>query len=96
MIPRYSRPEMTAIWEPENKFRIWFEIEAHACDAQAELGVMPKSAAKTIWEKGAFEVERIDQIDIGGGNERRHFRKIVTIFLAPFRIDTLVELEIQR
>jgi adenylosuccinate lyase len=63
MIPRYSRPEMTRIWEPENRFRIWFEIEAHACDAQAELGVMPKSAAKTIWEKGAFEVERIDQIE---------------------------------
>ena len=63
MIPRYSRPEMTRIWEPENRFRIWFEIEAHACDAQAELGVMPKSAAKAIWQKGAFEVERIDQIE---------------------------------
>ena len=49
MIPRYSRPEMTAIWEPENKFRIWFEIEAHACDAQAELGVIPKSAAEKVW-----------------------------------------------
>ena len=63
MIPRYSRPEMVAIWEPENKFRIWFEIEAHACDAQAELGVIPKEAAKTIWEKGAFEVDRIDEIE---------------------------------
>ena len=63
MIPRYSRAEMTRIWEPENRFRIWFEIEAHACDAQAELGVMPKSAAKAIWQKGAFEVERIDQIE---------------------------------
>ena len=63
MIPRYTRPEMAAIWSPESKFRIWFEIEAHACDAQAELGVMPKSAAKAIWEKGAFEVERIDQIE---------------------------------
>src|SRR3546814_1348038 len=58
MIPRYSRPEMTAIWEPENKFRIWFEIEAHACDAQAELGVIPKAAAKAVWERGAFEVDR--------------------------------------
>ena len=63
MIPRYSRPEMTRIWEPENKFRIWFEIEAHACDAQAELGIIPKEAAKEVWDKGAFEVERIDEIE---------------------------------
>ena len=63
MIPRYSRPEMTVIWEPENKFRIWFEIEAHACDAQAELGVIPKEAAKAVWERGAFEVDRIDEIE---------------------------------
>jgi adenylosuccinate lyase len=63
MIPRYSRPEMTAIWEPENKFRIWFEIEAHACDAMAELGIVPKDAAKAIWEKGKFEVDRIDEIE---------------------------------
>ena len=63
MIPRYSRPEMTRIWEPENKFRIWFEIEAHACDAQAELGVIPKEAAKEVWDKGKFEVARIDEIE---------------------------------
>ncbi|MBT4940135.1 MAG: adenylosuccinate lyase, partial [Rhodospirillaceae bacterium] len=63
MIPRYSRPEMVAIWEPENKFRIWFEIEAHACDAQAELGVIPKEAAKAVWDRGAFEVDRIDEIE---------------------------------
>ncbi len=63
MVPRYARPEMTAIWEPESKFRIWFEIEAHATDALAELGVVPQSAAKAIWEKGAFEVERIDAIE---------------------------------
>jgi adenylosuccinate lyase len=63
MIPRYSRPEMVAIWEPENKFRIWFEIEAHACDAQAKLGIIPKEAAKKVWEKGKFEVDRIDQIE---------------------------------
>ncbi len=63
MIPRYSRPEMTAIWAPENKFRIWFEIEAHACDAQAELGVIPKEAARAVWERGAFEVDRIDEIE---------------------------------
>ncbi|MBF0374993.1 MAG: adenylosuccinate lyase [Alphaproteobacteria bacterium] len=63
MIPRYSRPEMVRIWEPETKFRIWFEIEAHACDALAELGVIPKDAAKAIWERGAFEVDRIDEIE---------------------------------
>ena len=63
MIPRYSRPEMTSIWDPENKFRIWFEIEAHACDAQAELGVIPKSAAEEVWKKGAWEIARIDEIE---------------------------------
>ena len=63
MIPRYSRPEMTKIWEPENKFRIWFEIEAHACDAQANLGTIPEAAAKSVWERGKFDVERIDEIE---------------------------------
>ena len=63
MISRYSRPEMVAIWEPENKFRIWYEIEAHACDAQAELGIIPKEAAQAVWDKGAFEVDRIDEIE---------------------------------
>ncbi|KGE00486.1 adenylosuccinate lyase [Rhizobium sp. YS-1r] len=66
MIPRYSRPEMVAIWSPETKFRIWFEIEAHACDALAAIGVIPKSAAETIWEKGGkaqFDVARIDEIE---------------------------------
>ncbi len=66
MIPRYSRPEMVAIWSPETKFRIWFEIEAHACDALAELGVIPQSAARTIWEKAGsveFDVDRIDEIE---------------------------------
>ncbi|HEV2100034.1 MAG TPA: adenylosuccinate lyase [Stellaceae bacterium] len=63
MIPRYSRPQMARIWEPENRFRIWFEIEAHACDAQAALGVTPESAARAVWERGAFEVERIDEIE---------------------------------
>ena len=66
MIPRYSRPEMVAIWSPETRFRIWFEIEAHACDALAEIGVIPKEAARTIWEKGGkakFDVARIDEIE---------------------------------
>jgi len=63
MIPRYSRPQMTAIWEAEARFRIWFEIEAHACDAQAILGIIPKKAAKTIWKKGKWEIARIDEIE---------------------------------
>ncbi|GAN51596.1 adenylosuccinate lyase [Methylobacterium radiotolerans] len=66
MIPRYSRPAMTAIWSPESRFRIWFEIEAHATTALAEIGVVPKEAAETIWSKGkdaAFDVARIDAIE---------------------------------
>ncbi len=63
MIPRYSREEMVKIWEPENKFRIWFEIEAHACDAQSELGIIPKEAAKLIWQKGKFDIAKIDEIE---------------------------------
>jgi adenylosuccinate lyase len=63
MIPRYSRAEMTRIWEPENKFRIWFEIEAYACDAQSELGVIPKESAKAVWEKGTFDIAKIDEIE---------------------------------
>ncbi len=63
MIPRYSRPDMVAIWEPESKFQIWFEIEAHATDALAELGVVPKDAAEAIWAKGKFDVARIDEIE---------------------------------
>jgi adenylosuccinate lyase len=63
MIPRYSRPEMAAIWSEESKFQIWFEIEAHACDAQAKLGVIPASAAAAVWDKGAFEIARINEIE---------------------------------
>ncbi|HYN39097.1 MAG TPA: lyase family protein, partial [Rhodospirillales bacterium] len=63
MIPRYSRPAMAAIWTPESRFRIWLEIEAHALDAQAELGVVPREAAAAVWERGRFEVERIDAIE---------------------------------
>ena len=68
MIPRYTRPEMARIWEPENRFRIWFEIEAHACDAQAQLGVIPKEAAAAVWERGKWEIDRIDEIE----RETRH------------------------
>jgi adenylosuccinate lyase len=66
MIPRYTRPEMAAIWSPETRFRIWFEIEAHAADAMAELGIIPKDAAAKIWAKGKnakFDIARIDEIE---------------------------------
>jgi adenylosuccinate lyase len=66
MIPRYTRPDMAAIWDPQTRFRIWFEIEAHAADAMAELGIIPKAAAKKIWDKGkaaTFDVARIDAIE---------------------------------
>jgi adenylosuccinate lyase len=66
MIPRYSRPEMVAIWEPQTRFRIWFEIEAHACDALAEIGTIPKESAKAIWDGAGhvtFDVARIDEIE---------------------------------
>jgi adenylosuccinate lyase len=68
MIPRYSRPQMARIWEPENRFRIWFEIEALACEAQVALGVIPEEAARAVRERGRFEIERIDEIE----RETRH------------------------
>src|SRR4030088_3566824 len=71
MIPRYSRPEAAEIWSPQSRFRIMFEIEAHAADAMAELGVIPAAAARTIWEKGGqaiWDVARIDEIE----RETRH------------------------
>ena len=66
MIPRYSRPDMAALWDPQTRFRIWFEIEAHALDAMAELGLVPKQAAAKVWERGrnaVFDVARIDAIE---------------------------------
>ena len=66
MIPRYTRPQLAAIWDPQARYRIWFEIEAHAADAMAELGIIPKAAAKKIWEKGksaTFDIARIDAIE---------------------------------
>src|SRR6516164_7899793 len=71
MIPRYARPEAAAIWSPQTRYRIMFEIEAHAADAMAELGVIPKAAAKAIWERGGnavFDPDRIDEIE----RETRH------------------------
>src|SRR5262249_56058712 len=66
MTPRYPRPEMAAIWEPQTRLRIWFEIEAHAMDALADLGVVPKEAARAIWAKGKeakFDIARVDEIE---------------------------------
>jgi len=65
MIPRYSRPEMVQIWEPATRFRIWFEIEAHACDAMADLGVIPRENARAVWKARdvTFDVARIDEIE---------------------------------
>ena len=65
MIPRYSRPQMVAIWEPATKFRIWYEIEAHACDAMADLGVIPRENADAVWRAKdvEFDVARIDEIE---------------------------------
>ncbi len=86
MIPRYSRPEMVAIWSPETKFRIWFEIEAHACDALAELGVIPAEAARTIWEKGGaatFDVARIDEIEAVTRHDVIAFLTHLAEFIGP-------------
>ena len=63
MIPRYARPQMSSLWAPETRFRIWFEIEAHALDAMAELGIVPREAAEAVWARGGFDVERIDSIE---------------------------------
>src|ERR1044072_3783388 len=72
MVPRYARPEMSALWEPEARYRIWFEIEAHAADGMAELAIIPPEAAATIWfaeeNSPPFDVERIDAIEA----ETRH------------------------
>ncbi|VVT22539.1 adenylosuccinate lyase [Rhizobium sp. EC-SD404] len=86
MIPRYSRPDMVAIWSPEQKFRIWFEIEAHACDALAELGVIPKEAAATIWDKGGkaeFDVARIDEIEAVTKHDVIAFLTHLAEFIGP-------------
>lgn len=86
MIPRYSRPEMVAIWSPETKFRIWFEIEAFACEALANIGVIPQEAAKTIWEKGSaaeFNVQRIDEIEAVTKHDVIAFLTHLAEFIGP-------------
>jgi adenylosuccinate lyase len=86
MIPRYSRPEMVAIWSPETKFRIWFEIEAYACDALANIGVIPKESAQLIWEKGGaaeFDVARIDEIEAVTKHDVIAFLTHLAEFIGP-------------
>ena len=77
MIPRYTRPEMAAIWSPETKFRIWFEIEAHAASAQAELGVIPRASAEAIWAKG-------------GSADTLGFRAAMILYMATGILFTLI------
>ena len=86
MIPRYARPEAAAIWSPQTRFRIMFEIEAHAADAMADLGVIPKSAAQTIWAKGGeavFDVDRIDEIERTTKHDVIAFLTHVTEIVGP-------------
>lgn len=83
MIPRYTRPEMASIWEPENRFRIWLEIETLACEAQAELGVIPREAVKVIREKGDFDIARIDEIEAEVKHDVIAFLTSVAEFVGP-------------
>ena len=96
MIQRYTRPEMEAIWSQASKYRIWFEIEAHGCDALAELGVIPKEAAKTIWEKGGsaeFDVDRIDEIEREVKDDVIAFRTHLAEFIGEdARLPAMVEM----
>ena len=83
MIPRYSRPEMTAIWDPQARFRIWFEIEAHAADAMAELGTIPKEDAVTIRQKAAFEIEKVREIEKRTNHDVIAFLENVATHVGP-------------
>jgi adenylosuccinate lyase len=83
MIPRYTRPEMAKIWEPENRFRIWLEIETLACEAQAELGVIPKEVIPVIRSKGNFDIERIDAIEAEVKHDVIAFLTSVAEFVGP-------------
>jgi adenylosuccinate lyase len=83
MIPRYTRPDMAKIWEPENRFRIWLEIETLACEAQAELGVIPKEVVPVIRQKGNFNIERIDAIEAEVKHDVIAFLTSVAEFVGP-------------
>jgi len=83
MIPRYTRPEMAQIWEPENRFRIWLEIETLASEAQAELGVIPKEVIPVIRAKGNFDIARIDAIEAEVKHDVIAFLTSVSEFVGP-------------
>jgi len=83
MIPRYTRPEMAAIWEPENRFKIWLEIETLACEKMAELGIIPTEAVKVIREKGDFDIDRIDAIEAEVKHDVIAFLTSVAEFVGP-------------
>ena len=83
MIPRYTRPEMARIWEPENRFRIWLEIETLACEAQAELGVIPKEVVQVIRDKGNFDIARIDAIEAEVKHDVIAFLTSVAEYVGP-------------
>ncbi|MBP1727929.1 MAG: adenylosuccinate lyase [Deltaproteobacteria bacterium] len=83
MIPRYTRPEMASIWEPANRFRIWLEIETLACEAQAELGVIPKEVVPVIRAKGNFDIERIDAIEAEVKHDVIAFLTSVAEYVGP-------------
>ena len=83
MIARYSRPQMTAIWSDESRFRIWLDIEIHACDAQARLGVIPQEAADTIREKADFDIEEIHRIERETKHDVIAFLTSVAAFVGP-------------
>src|SRR5512133_3737505 len=83
MIPRYTRPEMAKIWEPENRFRIWLEIETLACEAQARLGVIPQEVVPVIRAKGNFDIERIDAIEAEVKHDVIAFLTSVAEYLGP-------------
>jgi adenylosuccinate lyase len=83
MIPRYTRPEMAAIWEPENRFKIWLEIETLACEKMADLGIIPQEAVKVIREKGDFDIERIDAIEAEVKHDVIAFLTSVAEYVGP-------------
>src|ERR1044072_7701109 len=83
MIPRYTRPDMAKIWEPENRFRIWLEIETLACEAQAELGVIPKEVIPVIRQKGNFDIARIDAIEAEVKHDVIAFLTSVAEYVGP-------------
>lgn len=83
MIPRYTRPEMARIWEPENRFRIWLEIETLACEKQAQLGVIPQDAVRVIREKGNFDIARIDVIEAEVKHDVIAFLTSVAEYVGP-------------